>query len=59
LQWPSVAGRFYRLVSGTNLLTGFGSTVQTNIAATPPLNVFTNVPPGDAKTDFFRLQLEP
>ena len=59
LQWPSVAGRYYRLVSGTNLLTGFGATVHTNIAATPPLNVFTNLPPDGAKAAFYRLQLEP
>lgn len=59
LQWPSVAGRYYRLLNSTNLLTGFATIIQTNLVATPPLNTFTNTSPSDAKTTFYRLQLEP
>ena len=59
LQWPSVAGRYYRILSGTNLAGGVGAIVQTNIAATPRVNFLTNNPSGSAKTMFYRLELEP
>ncbi|HEY5298294.1 MAG TPA: S8 family serine peptidase [Verrucomicrobiae bacterium] len=59
LQWPSVAGRYYRLLRSTNLMTDFNMVVQTNIMATPPLNVFTDAPPADFQNVFYRLQLEP
>lgn len=45
LSWPSTAGRFYRLCgTASTALTGF-STLANNIAATPPLNTCTSVPP--------------
>lgn len=59
LQWPSVTGHYYRLLRGTNLATGFGTLVQTNLVATPPLNIVTDTPPSAAATTFYRLQLEP
>ncbi len=58
VQWPSVAGRYYRVWRYTNLVTP-GTLVQTNINATPPLNLFTDFPPATAKNAFYRLQLEP
>ncbi|HEX9046645.1 MAG TPA: PA domain-containing protein, partial [Verrucomicrobiae bacterium] len=58
LQWASVAGRYYRLLRGTNLLTGVTTPVVTNIAATPPLNQITNLLPATAPATFYRLQLE-
>src|ERR1035438_3253226 len=48
LQWPSAAGRYYNLLRSTNLLTGFGTIVQTNLVATPPLNTATDAAPTNA-----------
>ena len=38
IQWPSVAGKSYRLERATNLVAGFNAIVRSNIAATPPTN---------------------
>jgi subtilisin family serine protease len=59
LEWPSVAGRYYRLLRATSLLNGFNSLVRTNLAATPPLNTVTDAAPASAKPQFYRLELEP
>jgi subtilisin family serine protease len=59
LQWPSAAGRYYNLLRSTNLLTGFGTIIQTNLAATPPLNTATDAPPASARSTFYRLELAP
>jgi hypothetical protein len=59
LEWPGVAGRYYRLLRATNLLNGFGSLVRTNLAATPPLNTTTDAAPASAGPRFYRLELEP
>ncbi|MGA2240861.1 MAG: S8 family serine peptidase [Verrucomicrobiota bacterium] len=58
VRWPSVAGKYYRLERATNLLTGFNSTVRTNIAATAPTNTETDtaVLPGNAR--FYRVGVE-
>lgn len=58
VRWPSVAGKSYRLERATNLLTGFNSVVQTNIAATAPTNTATDtvVLPGEAR--FYRVGVE-
>jgi len=58
-QWPSVSGRYYRVLRSTNVLAGFNTIVQTNIAATPPINLFTDTPPATLDKAFYRLQLEP
>ena len=58
-QWPSTAGRFYQLQRSTNLLNGFDTLIQTNLSATPPLNSATELPPPEANSVFYRLQLEP
>jgi subtilisin family serine protease len=59
LEWPGVADRYYRLLRATNLLNGFDSLVQTNLAATPPLNTVTDAAPASVKPQFYRLELEP
>jgi subtilisin family serine protease len=59
LRWPSVAGRYYRILSGTNLASGISAIVQTNIAATSPTNFFTNTLSSGAQSVFYRLELEP
>ena len=58
VSWPSVAGKYYWLECATNLLTGFNSVVQTNIAATAPTNTATDtaVLPGNAR--FYRVGVE-
>jgi subtilisin family serine protease len=58
LNWPSVTGKTYRLERATNLLTGFNSTVRTNIAATAPTNTLTDtaILPGNAR--FYRVGVE-
>ncbi|HXI69496.1 MAG TPA: S8 family serine peptidase [Verrucomicrobiae bacterium] len=59
LSWPSVAGRTYRLERATNLLTGFHSTVRTNVTATAPTNTETDaaILPGNAR--YYRVGVEP
>jgi subtilisin family serine protease len=59
LEWPSVMGRYYRLLRATNLLNGFDSLVLTNLAATPPLNTATDAAPPSAGPRYYRLELEP
>ena len=58
LQWPSVAGKHYRLLGQTPGMAGFSQLLQTNIAANPPLNteVRTNAGAGSL---LYRLQVEP
>ena len=58
VSWPSVAGKYYWLECATNLLTGFNSVVQTNIAATAPTNTATDttILPGNAR--FYRVGVE-
>jgi subtilisin family serine protease len=58
LEWPGVAGRYYRLLRATNLLNGFDSLVRTNLAATPPLNTVTDAVPASAGPRLYRLELE-
>jgi len=59
MEWPSVAGRYYRILRSTNLISGVNTVVQTNLAATPPFNIFTDTPPTSASATFYQLQLEP
>ena len=42
----------------TNLVVGFDHTVKTNIAAVPPVNVYTDSPPAEAESRFYRVRLE-
>jgi subtilisin family serine protease len=58
LQWPSVQGRYYRLLRATNGLSGFNEIVRSNILATPPVNTETDAAATSAMR-FYRLQLEP
>jgi subtilisin family serine protease len=59
VSWPSVAGKYYRLERATNLLTGFNSVVQTNIAATAPTNTETDTAVLPGKARFYRVGVEP
>ena len=57
LQWPSISGRFYRLLSATNS-TGPFTALTTNIAATAPLNTVSNSITTSSQ-QYYRLQVEP
>jgi hypothetical protein len=59
IQWPSVAGRYYRLERSTNLVTGFDFVVRTNIAATPPLNSEVDRSGAIGPVRYYRVELEP
>jgi subtilisin family serine protease len=58
VSWPSVAGKYYRLERATNLLTGFNSVVQTNIAATAPTNTVTDTAVLSGNDRFYRVGVE-
>ena len=58
VSWPSVAGKYYRLERATNLLTGFNSVVQTNIAATAPTNTVTDTAILPGNTRLYRVGVE-
>jgi hypothetical protein len=57
--WPSAEGRYYRLLGTTNLLAGFAEFVRTNLSATPPMNLETNLSPSAVPARFYRLEIEP
>ena len=57
LRWDSVAGKQYRILRSTNLNNGFAA-VRTGIAAAPPVNVFTDLPPPGA-TVLYGVGLDP
>jgi subtilisin family serine protease len=58
LQWPSVAGKTYRVEMATNLLRGFNTVLRTNIAATPPFNSETDSVALPASARFYRINVE-
>ena len=58
VSWPIVAGKYYRLERATNLLIGFNSVVQTNIAATAPTNTETDTAVLPGKVRFYRVGVE-
>ena len=58
VSWPSVAGKYYWLERATNLLAGFNSVVQTNIAATAPTNTITDTAVLPGKARFYRVGVE-
>ncbi len=55
LGWSSISGKSYTVECSTNLLSGF-QPLETNLIATPPQNVFTNLPAGSPA--FYRILLE-
>ena len=42
IMWSSASNLWYTLEAGTNLLAGFPWVVASHLAATPPINVYTN-----------------
>jgi len=57
IRWPSASGRLYAVDSRTNLLNGIWSNIESNIAATPPENIYT-VQVSTVDTRFTRLWVE-
>lgn len=57
VSWQSATGKHYRIQRATNLVSGFSS-IQSNIPATPAINVFTDSIPPSAGSGFYRVQLE-
>ena len=56
LTWRSVSNLKYQVSFTTNLLDGFGPPIVEGIDATPPANVFTNVPPLPSGCGFYRIE---
>ena len=54
--WPSASNRVYRLFGATNVMAGY-LLLQDNIAATPPMNVFTDSAPGGGVEGFYRIDV--
>ncbi|MBN1671162.1 MAG: chitobiase/beta-hexosaminidase C-terminal domain-containing protein, partial [Kiritimatiellae bacterium] len=55
LAWSSVAGRTYRLEYCTNIVEGVFSVLATNVAATPPENLYTDAVYTNEPALFYRL----
>jgi subtilisin family serine protease len=58
IQWPSVAGKSYRLERATSLITGFNTIVRSNIAATPPTNSEPDTPILPTQPRYYRILVE-
>jgi subtilisin family serine protease len=58
LQWPSVAGKSYRLERATNLVTGFNGIVRSNITARPPTNSEVDAAMLPTRPLYYRLGVE-
>ncbi|MFA6172109.1 MAG: glycosyl hydrolase family 28-related protein [Kiritimatiellales bacterium] len=57
IRWSSVSNRFYDLSQTTNLLNAFAAvTDATNLPATPPQNVYTNLQ-NDGVASFYRINV--
>ena len=55
LTWLSVSDRWYDLEYSTNLLVGFG-VLTGGLWATPPLNIYTDMPPSESPHGFYRIR---
>jgi len=55
--WSSAWGRDYTLLRATNLMIGFGYTVNSNIPATPPMNTETDTT-AIGTTLFYQIEVE-
>ena len=55
VRWPSVSNRVYDIQFAIELPIGF-SDLETNLAATPPLNVYTHPVDADIPQGFYRVR---
>ena len=58
IQWTSVNGKHYRVERSTNLVTSVFSGIQSNIAATVPMNTVTDVTATGRGPWSYRIELE-
>jgi hypothetical protein len=58
VRWPSVVNREYELFYGTNLFRAF-SLLATNVAATPPVNTYTDAVHGAVGSIYYRVKVRP
>ena len=58
IPWSSVFRKRYSLLQTPDLLLGFHTFLQTNIPATPPVNVWTTTVPAEPAGMFYRVCLE-
>ena len=56
MQWFSVSNQHYRIRRSSNLTNGFGP-LRTNILATPPMNVHTDVTAFGSEPLFYQVEL--
>ena len=57
VRWQSVSNKTYALHRSTNLVTGF-SVVVSNLAASPPVNVYTDTAPVAAEVKTYRVLMQ-
>ena len=57
VQWPSVTGKVYHLQRATQLLPADFAVLATNIPATPPMNMYTDLV--SQITNFYRVGISP
>lgn len=57
LQWRSVSNRFYAVARATNLPGAVWLALGSNLPANPPLNLYTDQPPGAGRS-FYRILLD-
>jgi hypothetical protein len=58
VEWASATNRVYRLWRSTNLLSGFSTVVATNLAASPPRNVFVDLDPPPNSPAYYRVEVQ-
>ena len=57
LSWPSLSNRLYSVDRATNLSAAGWTPIATDLPATPTENSYTDAPPADAQTPFYRLRV--
>ena len=57
IQWSSVAGKTYRVERTTNLMNGF-SVLASSLAATPPMNTYTDATANGRGMYLYRIKLQ-
>lgn len=55
IRWASVDGREYAVARATDLVAADFVAIASNIAATPPMNVYTDSPPAGTTLGFYRI----
>jgi len=59
VRWSSVEGKYYSILSSTNLLIQGWSILASNQFATPPVNSFLDASRQSQRARFYQIRLEP